>query len=56
MRRRYNYPEMPGLFTGCEYADIDTQLRKASMEQAGRDVYDRNRCRCRYAPGARLPR
>ena len=89
MRHRYNYPEMPGLFTGCEYADIDTQLRKvaeelaeareafeefmdidhaveqgkrllerygASMEQAGRDVYDRNRCRCRYAPGARLPR
>lgn len=105
MRHRYNCPEMPGLFTGCEYADIDTQLRKvaeelaeareafegfaktgdhadhvrlveefmdidhaveqgkrllerygASMEQAGRDVYDRNRCRCRYAPGARLPR
>ena len=86
MRHRYNYPEMPGLFTGCEHADIDTQLRKvaeelaeareefmdidhaveqgkrllerygASMEQAGRDVYDRNRCRCRYAPGARLPR
>lgn len=95
MRHRYNYPEMPGLFTGCEYADIDTQLREAfeefaktgdhadhvrlveefmdidhaveqgkrllerygaSMEQAGRDVYDRNRCRCRYAPGARLPR
>lgn len=105
MRHRYNCPEMPGLFTGCEYADIDTQLRKvaeelaeareafeefaktgdhaahvrlveefmdidraveqgkrllerygASMEQAGRDVCDRNRCRCRYAPGARLPR
>lgn len=105
MRHRYDYPEMPGLFTGCEHADIDTQLRKvaeelaeareafeelaetgdragrvrlveefmdidhaveqgkrllerygASMEQAGRDVYDRNRCRCRYAPGARLPR
>lgn len=95
MRHRYNCPEMTGLFTGCEYAGIDTQLRKvaeefaktgdhadhvrlveefmdidhaveqgkrllerygASMEQAGRDVYDRNRCRCRYAPGARLPR
>lgn len=34
MRHRYNYPEMPGAFTGCEYADIDTQLRKVAEELA----------------------
>jgi hypothetical protein len=48
-----------------EFMDIDHAVEQgkrllerygASMEQARRDVYDRNRCRCRYAPGARLPR
>lgn len=48
-----------------ELMDIDRAVEQgerllercgASMEQARRDAYDRNRCRCRYAPGARLPR
>lgn len=105
MRHRYNYPVMPDLFTGNEYADIDTQLRKvaeelaeareafegfartgdhadhvrlveefmdidhaveqgkrlleeygASMATAGREVFERNRDRMRYAPLARCPR
>lgn len=34
MRHRYNYPIMPGLFTGNEYADIDTQLKKIEEELA----------------------
>jgi flagellar biosynthesis chaperone FliJ len=105
MRHRYNYPSMPDLFTGNEYADIDVQLRKveeelretreafeefartgdhqdhvrlveefmdidhaveqgkrllnrygASIDQAGREVFERNRNRHRYAPFARMPR
>lgn len=34
MRHRYNYPIMPKLMTGNEYADIETQLKKIEEELA----------------------
>lgn len=34
MRHRYNHPEMPMLFTGNEYADMDVQLNKVAEELA----------------------